>query len=101
MVFQHGSDTAAARLANTLAQTSVKLDSTNASAKWLVAASWDRYQMRLGKPQWYGTQFVKDSGGLWQLYEIDTTAVTDEMRAQLGVPSLEESRARVDKYNHK
>lgn len=101
MVFQHGRDTTAARLAHTLAQTSVRLDSMNASAKWLVAASWDRYQMRLGRPQWYGTQYLKNSDGLWQLYEIDTTAVTDEMRAQMGVSSLKELRARVEKRNQK
>lgn len=99
MVFQHGADKGAARLAHSLAQTAVELDSTNARAKWLLAASWDRYQMRLEKPQWYGTQYVKDSQGLWQLYDIDTTAVSDEMRRQLGVPSLAESRARVQKYN--
>ncbi|MCK4776645.1 MAG: hypothetical protein KAT30_17740 [Candidatus Krumholzibacteria bacterium] len=99
MVFQHVADENAARLAHSLAQTAVRLDSTNARAKWLLAASWDRYQMRLEKPQWYGTQYVKDSQGLWQLYDIDTTAVSDEMRRQLGVPSLAESRARVQKYN--
>jgi hypothetical protein len=99
MVFQHGADETAARLAHSLAQTAVELDSTNARAKWLMAASWDRYQMRLGKPQWYGTQYVKDGDDLWRLYDIDTTAVSDEMRRQLGVPSLAESRARVQKYN--
>jgi hypothetical protein len=101
MVFQHGADTTAARLAHSLAQAAVRLDSTNAGAKWLVAAAWDRYQMRLGKPQWYGTQFVRDGQGLWQLYDIDTTAVSDEKRAQLGVPSLAESRARVQGYNRR
>lgn len=101
MVFQHGADTTAARLAHSMAQAAVRLDSTNAGAKWLVAAAWDRYQMRLGKPQWYGTQYVRNDQGLWQLYDIDTTAVSDENRAQLGVPSLAESRARVQEYNRR
>lgn len=100
MIFQHGSDTTAARLAHELAQQAVGLDSTNASATWLLAASWDRYQMRLGKPQWYGTQYVKDSeNGPWRLYDIDTTAVSDHARRQLGVPTLEEARVRVEEFN--
>ncbi len=100
MVFQHGSDTTAARKAYELAQQSVELDSTDTSAMWLMAAAWDRYQMRLEKPQWYGTQFVKDDmESPWRLYEVDTTAVTDEDRQRLGVRSLSEARARVEAMN--
>jgi hypothetical protein len=99
MVFQHGADTTAARLAHSLAQTAVDLDPTNDAAKWLTAAAWDRYMMRLGEPQWYGTQFVRGPDGSWELYEVDSIAVTDEMRRELGVPSLAESRKRVKKYN--
>lgn len=99
MVFQHGSDTTAARIAYDLSKRAVALDSTNADAKWLMAAAWDRYQMRLGLPQWYGTQFVKDDeGSPWRLYDIDTTAASDQERQRLGVPTLAESRARVEEF---
>jgi len=77
----------------------VELDSANSDAMWLKAAAWDRYQMRLGLPQWYGTQFVRDPGEPWRLYDVDTTAVTDEERAAHGVPTLAEQRARVDRMN--
>ena len=100
MVFQHGSDTTAARKAYELARQSVKLDSANTRASWLMAAAWDRYQMRLGKPQWYGTQFVRDNADSpWRLYDIDTTMVTDEDRQRLNVPPLSEARARVETMN--
>lgn len=98
MIFQHGSDTIAARLAHELALKAVELDSTNTSAKRLVAAAWDRYLMRKGEPQWYGTQYVNDGPGTpWRLYDIDTTAVTDDERRQLNVPTLAEARARAEK----
>ncbi len=99
MVLQHGSDTTAARLAHDLAKEAVVLDSTNAEAKWLLAASWDRYQIRLGEPQWYGTQYVRDSQNGWRLYDIDTTAVSDQERQQLGAPTLAEVRARLEESN--
>ncbi len=100
MVFQHGSDTTAARLAYDLALQAVELDTSNADAKWLMAAAWDRYQMRKGKPQWYGTQYVNDGPGTpWRLYDIDTTAVSDEQRLALGTRTLSEARARVASMN--
>lgn len=100
MVFQHGADTTAARMAYDLSQRAVKIDPTNADAKWLLAAAWDRYKMRLGEPQWYGTQYVRENDDdPWELYPVDTTAVSDEERLWLGVPDLEESRARVVEMN--
>lgn len=99
MVFQHGADTAAYRRAHELAEKAVALDSTHRSAKWLTAASWDRYLMQQGKPQWYGTQFTWQAGEEWALYEVDTTKVTDDERRRLGVPSLEASRHRADSLN--
>lgn len=99
MIFQHGNDTTAARIAFELSKEAMALDSTNASAKWLYAAAWDRYQMRASLPQWYGTQFVRNANEPWRLYDIDTTKVTDAERRALGVPTLAESRARVLEMN--
>lgn len=100
MVFQHGNDTTAARMAYELASTAVELDSTHENARWMTAAAWDRYLMRKGEPQWYGTQFVRNPlTDPWRLYDIDTTRVTDEDRVRLGVPPLAESRARVREMN--
>ncbi len=98
VVLQHGSDSADFRRANDWARRAVQLDSTNAQARWLSAASWDRFQMSIGQPQWYGTQNVM-MGGLWQLYRIDSTKVTDAERQRLGVPPLDSLRARLNRSN--
>lgn len=102
LVFQHGETPDEAKLAHSLAVVSATLNPDNALARWLVAAAWDRYMMRLGRTQWYGTQFSKDqSTGLWVLYKVDETAVTDEQRRQHGVPALAQSEARAQAMNKK
>ena len=100
MIFQHGNDTTSARLAFELSRSAVELDSSHDRAKWMTAAAWDRYLMRKGEPQWYGTQFVKDSAeSPWRLYDVDSTRVSDDDRAKLGVPPLSEARTRVRELN--
>jgi len=101
LVCQHGPDVADIRLAHALATISASMDASATSANWLTAASWDRIMMRLGKPQWYGTQYTRAKTGdrKWQLYTIDESAVTDEERTRLGVPTLAEARQRADKLN--
>ena len=103
LVCQHGPDVADIRLAHALATISATIDATATSANWLSAASWDRLLMRMGKPQWYGTQFTraKTADARWELYAIDETAVTDEERKRLGVPTLAEARQRAEKLNQK
>lgn len=101
MVLQHGRDSADYALAHQWAQQSETLDSTNADARWLVAASWDRYQMSRQLPQWYGTQTdrVPRGTGPVVLYDIDTTRVTDAERQRRGVGTLAQLRARLDTIN--
>ncbi|NUM81808.1 hypothetical protein HUU42_13505 [bacterium] len=95
MIFQHGQDTNDYKLSHTFALNAVRLDSSHSEAKWLSAASWDRYLMNIGKPQWYGTQFqIKDNRCV--LYEVDTTKVSDFDRIRLNVPTLAQARARAD-----
>ena len=95
LIFQHGDSTDDIRLAYSLANISSVLNPENKTAKWLSAAAWDRTMMRLNKPQWYGTQFTKSKeSGNWALYTIDESAVSDDERISMGVPTLAESRAR-------
>ena len=98
MIFQHGDDTASYLLARKLALTAAELDSTNTTARWLAAASKDRYLWHIGKPQWYGTQ-LHMIDGKWTIDPIDTTAVTDEDRSDWQVPSLAEARRRAAQMN--
>lgn len=97
LIFQHGETVDEIKLAYSLATTSRALDPADKRCKWLSAAAWDRLLMRLNKPQWYGTQFTKASGGAWELYVVDETAVSDAERAEHGVPPLAESKARAAK----
>ncbi|MEM1126644.1 MAG: hypothetical protein AAGI71_08335 [Bacteroidota bacterium] len=98
MIFQHGADSTAYRKAHELAQRSVELDSTNGVARWLTAASWDRYLISIGEPQWYGTQSLTLDGTTY-LRRIDTTRVSDPERQRLGVETLSEIRTRLTEAN--
>ncbi len=65
-------------------------------AKWLAAASEDRFLDRIGRPQRFGTQFHKD--GLWSLGEVSPD-VEDSLRAAFNVPSLLEAQMRAQEMN--
>jgi tetratricopeptide (TPR) repeat protein len=97
-IFQHGSDSTSYRMAHELAMKAVALDSTYARARWIAAASKDRYLQSVGLPQIYGTQFRRVDG-LWTLEPIDTTAVSDIERERWGVAPLAQQRAKAAKMN--
>lgn len=62
--------------------------------RWLAAAAYDRWLMRQGKPQKYGTQYVP-SNGRWMLWHVDP-ATTDEGRAAWNVPPLARALQRAE-----
>jgi hypothetical protein len=73
----------------------------DARAKWLAAASEDRFLMNIGRPQRFATQFRCDGPNCeFHLYRLDET-VTDELRKALDVPSLAEAKAREAKMQKK
>jgi hypothetical protein len=96
LVFQHGPSVDDIRLAHALSLTASQMNPQNRAALWLSAASWDRLLMRLNRPQWYATQFVKD-GERWVLYQVDVSAVNDEERVRVGARTLEDAK---DFANH-
>ncbi len=98
MVFQHGTEPADYDRANQWAAKAVELDPDYPGARWLAAASRDRYLMWSGKPQLYGTQFKKDKDGPWYLWQVDP-AITDEERAKWDVPPIARAKARVEALN--
>jgi hypothetical protein len=64
-------------------------------ARWLAAASYDRWLMSQGKPQKYGTNFLPvylPTGAQWTLWDVDPRT-TDEERAQWNVPTLAQQTA--------
>ncbi|WP_444944193.1 hypothetical protein ACJJIK_03255 [Microbulbifer sp. ZKSA006] len=93
LIFQHGNNSEDIRLAHALATIAAILAKDKSEANWLKAASWDRLMMNLDQPQWYGTQFVKDKSGNWNLYKVDPDIVSDQQRIDWSVRTLAESKA--------
>ena len=93
MIMQHGDTTEDYQLAFSLSRLSATIDPSNKSAKWLSAASWDRILKSKNLPQWYGTQYFSPKlGDPMQLYKVDESVVSDEERAVLNVPSLQQAK---------
>ena len=69
------------------------------AARWLYAATLDRYLMSQGKAQKFGTQFVTvGTTDTWELYDWDPT-ITDEERARYNVPALAVQKQKLEKMN--
>ena len=97
MIFQHGGDTIASSVAVKLMRKAIDLDST--ANKWLLAAAIDRDLMRKGKPQIFGTQFRKMNNGPWEIYNLDTSKVSDIERKEYRVETLAEQREKLRMMN--
>jgi tetratricopeptide (TPR) repeat protein len=97
-IFQHGVKPEDYQLAHELGLKASELDPTNMRARWIAAATKDRYLHSVGKPQIYGTQYV-EKDGKWSMGLFDENAVTDEERAKWGVPALEEVKKELERLN--
>ncbi|HWI53073.1 MAG TPA: hypothetical protein VNT01_13115 [Symbiobacteriaceae bacterium] len=99
-IFQHGEQLEDYWKAHELAKRAVELGHPEMrKARWMAAATYDRWLTNQGKPQKYGTQYWKDQNG-WRLMDYDPTS-TDEERAQWGVPPLAEALRRADELNQR
>lgn len=85
-IFQHGACSDDYALSNKLAEAAISRGSKD--AKWLYAASMDRYLVSKHLPQKFGTQFRIENGEQRLLPLDDTT--TDEDRKKYNVPPLAE-----------
>ena len=66
------------------------------NALWLAAATEDRFLMNIKRPQRFGTQYRTEGlTGPARLYEIGA-GVTDALRRELMVPTLEERGAQAE-----
>ncbi|MBS1965684.1 MAG: hypothetical protein JST60_07665 [Chloroflexi bacterium SZAS-1] len=84
LVMLYGDDIAHFELAKTFGQRASVLGEPRAWS--VIAAAWDRSLLGRGKPQRFGTQFVRENGR-WSLGEVDPR-ITDMQRALYGVPPL-------------
>src|ERR1051326_5012876 len=82
VLFQHGERLEHWAQAHLLARTAA--EGGHPRARYLAAAAYDRWLMRQGKPQKYGTNSTRD--GVWP-YD---PATTDDERAAWDVPPLQE-----------
>ena len=84
LIMLYGDDVAHFELSRTFARRSSELGDPRAWS--IIAAAWDRSLIARGKPQRYGTQFIREEGR-WSLGRVDPR-VTDSQRALYGVPPL-------------
>lgn len=89
-VFQHGNCSEHYKLANRLAARAIVLDHND--ARWIYAATLDRYLLSRGERQKFGTQYTSSDGCTYALEPVDP-GMTDTYRALYGVPSLAEAEA--------
>jgi hypothetical protein len=69
--------------------------------RWLVAAAEDRFLMKIGRKQRFGTQYEPgDEPGKFRLAPTDPQ-VTDELREAVGAPSLAEAKASAGQFDKK
>ena len=94
-IMNHGDTIEDARNAHKLALRSSELGYR--PARWLAAASYDRWQMYQGKPQKYGTNYVYD-GREDRLWDVDPET-TDKERAAWDVPPLAEQLRKAQEAN--
>lgn len=89
-LFNHGDEASDARLAYKLSGKAAEMGLDK--ARWLSAASYDRWCMYRGKPQKFGTQIVPDGTG-HRVWDVEP-GTSDDERAALGVPPLQEQMRR-------
>lgn len=98
LILQHGETTEDILLAHEFCVAAMVLGKNDRESASLAAAAEDRFLMKAGRPQRFGTQFTKDGAGPWRLHPIGD-GVTDALRRVMAVPSLAEARAREAEMN--
>lgn len=96
-VFQHGSTPDDYLLAHTLAI--VALKKGNQDGAWIAAATLDRYLQTVNQPQIYGTQFRYPKGEATTQDPYNRTLISDPLRQQLGVPSIDQQTVQLKRFD--
>jgi hypothetical protein len=99
MVLQHSNKASDHLLAHELCV--VAIGKGEERAKWLAAASEDRFLMNIDRPQRFATQY-RSTGldGPMLLYKVED-GVTDELRRAFKCPTLKEAKDREAQFNEK
>ncbi len=102
MIMQHGSEPKHYKMAMELSKKSASLDPNNKNANWLSCAAEDRYLLKVGKSQVWGTQLDRkmNAEGTHEIYYLENfnkKARPDEQRKLCGIPTLAEIESRLEK----
>jgi len=97
LVLLYGDDVAHFDLAQTFAKRAA--NEGEARAWSVIAAAWDRALLARGRPQRFGTQFIRENGR-WSLGRVDPR-VNDYQRAFYGVPPLWYQQQNVDQLQRR
>lgn len=99
LILQHSGEADDYLLAHEMCMAALALGEKGAG--WLAAATEDRFLMRIGRKQRFGTQYEPgDQPGKFRLAPTDPQ-VTDELRSALGTPSLSEAKATATQFDKK
>lgn len=85
-VYQHGDKTDDYLKAHILAMVAVARGEPD--AKWIAAATLDRYLNTIGQPQVFGTQYHSTKGAPLTQQPYDRALITDSVRLVMGVPPI-------------
>jgi hypothetical protein len=97
MVFQHGETSDDILLAHVLAVTAI--GKGNMDARWLAAATLDRFLWRIGQPQVFGTNFSHkqvSADGKWTMDPYDRFLIAPGVREANCVPDQKRQAATLD-----
>lgn len=95
LLFQHSFDPNELMLAHVLAVSAASKGFLH--AKWMAAATMDRYLQSINQPQIFGTQF-KMAAGRWTMEPYSRTAISDALRSQWCVIPLAEQEKVLKAY---
>jgi len=99
LILQHSSEADDYLLAHEMSVAAVAQG--HKEARWLAAASEDRFLMKIGRKQRFGTQYEPaDEPGRYRLAPTEPQ-VTDELRTVLGTASLAEAKATANRFDKK
>ena len=99
LILQHSSEADDYLLAHEMSVAAIAQG--HKEARWLAAASEDRFLMKIGRKQRFGTQYEPaEEPGRYRLAPTEPQ-VTDALRAVLGVPSLAEAKATASQFDKK
>jgi hypothetical protein len=95
-VYQHGDKPDDFLKAHILAMVAVSKGKPD--AKWIAAATLDRYLQNIGRPQVFGTQYFIPKGGKVTQEPYNRALMSDALRAVMGVPSMAKQDERLKSF---